>query len=452
MRPRSAWLRLTAGLTLAFLAATAIVLAAVYVIVEAQLSERSKGLVTADVTGLADLYAQRRLPALREAIETRLARNPATEAVYLLLDKGGERLAGNLATWPAGLSEDGAWTMFGAEPTGGLAGNFLGLGAMLPGGFKLAVGHSTADDRALLGRLLAIFIATGVVILLIGGVGAALLSRWLVRRIVTVNQVAGEVRDGNLAARVPGADRADEFGELAGHVNAMLERIERLVTGMREVSDRIAHELRTPLTRLRNQIGKLAGGATTPETSAALQTMTREVDSTVAIFDALLDIATTEAEAGDTSRLKTVELADVVAGVVDLYDAVAEDRGIALEAKVAEPAEVLGDRGLLVRMLANVVDNAIKFSPAGGRVVIGLARSGENALLSVTDSGPGVPADFRDRAFERFARGEDASAVPGHGLGLAIVRAIALRHGISIRLENAEPGLRVAFTCPVLKR
>src|SRR4029079_15252455 len=130
------------------------------------------------------------------------------------------------------------------------------------------------------------------------------------------------------------------------------------------------------------------------------------------------------------------------AGVVDLYDAVAEDRGIVLEARVAEPAEVLGDRSLLVRMLANVVRHAIKFSPAGGKVVIGLAPSGENALLTVTDSGPGVSADFRDRAFERFARGEDAGSVPGHGLGLAIVRAIAVRHGISIRLDNAEPGLR----------
>jgi signal transduction histidine kinase len=450
MRRRSAFLRLTAGLGLAFFAATVAIMAVVYWLVAAHLDERMKTLVSSDLTGLADLYAQRRLPALREAIETRLQRGDILDAVYLLLDRDGKRLSGNVAAWPSGLAPDGAWASFRATPVGEREAEFVGAGATLPGGFQLAVGHSTAENQAVLNRLLAVLAVAGLGTLVIGLAGAALLSRWLVRRIVAVNEVAAKVRDGDLAVRVPGAERPDEFGELAANFNAMLDRLGRLVAGMREVSDRIAHELRTPLTRLRGQIVRLekapAGSAEASEIRTA---MTEEIGTTVAMFDALLDIATTEAEAGDVSRLKTVDLADVVSSVVDLYDAVAEERGIALDVRTA-PAEMLGDRDLLVRMLANVVDNAIKFSPAGSGVAIEVASDDANHRLSVKDSGPGLSADIRDRAFERFARGAATATVPGHGLGLALVKAIAVRHGIRVTLEDGNPGLSVVFTCPAL--
>jgi signal transduction histidine kinase len=408
-------------------------------------------LVSSDLTGLADLYAQRRLPALREAIETRLARGDVVDAVYLLLDREGKVLVGNIPAWPPDLKPDGAWARFRAKPEGESDARFVGAGAVLPGGFRLAVGHATTENEIILSRLLGILAIAGVATLFIGVIGAALLSRWLVRRIIAVNEVAARVRDGDLGARVPGADRPDEFGELAHNFNAMLERIERLVAGMREVSDRIAHELRTPLTRLRSQIQRMENAAPDPaEAEKARHAMTEEIGNTVAMFDALLDIATTEAEAGDTSRLKTLDLAEVVASVVDLYDAVAEDRGIALDVRCA-PAEMLGDRGLLIRMLANVVDNAIKFSPAGGTVTIEDHSDGGNHIVSVSDSGPGLADDIRDRAFDRFARGAATAEVPGHGLGLAMVKAIAIRHGIRIHLEDAAPGLRVVFLCPALK-
>jgi signal transduction histidine kinase len=452
MHRRSAFFRLTIGLGLAFFIATSAILVLVYFLVAAHLEQRMRTLVGADLTGLADLYAQRRLPALREAIQTRLDRGAVTDAAYLLLDKSGSVLAGNLPAWPADLQPNGQWTRFRAAPIGGPPAEFVGAAATLPGGFDLVVGHSTSENLAILKRLLAILAGAALLTLIIGGVGAALLSRWLVRRIVAVNAVAAEARDGNLAARVPGADRPDEFGELAANFNAMLERIGRLVSGMREVSDRIAHELRTPLSRLRSQITRLESAPSgSPEAETTLTAMKEEIGTTVAIFDALLDIATTEAEAGDTSNLKTVDLAEVAANVVDLYDAVAEDREIGLAAEIAGPAVMLGDRGLLVRMLANVVDNAIKFSKAGGRVAIVLRTEGSSHVLSVSDSGPGLAADIRDRAFERFARGAATASVPGHGLGLSVVQAIALRHGIKVSLEDAAPGLRVVFYCPALK-
>jgi len=300
-------------------------------------------------------------------------------------------------------------------------------------------------------NLFAILLGAAIASAAIAFIGSAVLSRWLVSRIVAVNTVAAEVREGNLAARVPGAEKPDEFGELAANVNAMLERIERLVAGMRDVSDRIAHELRTPLTRLRAQVQKLSAvPPASPEAESARAAIADEIGTTVAIFDALLDIATTEAEAGDQTRLKTVDLAEVVESVVDLYDAVAEERGITLSVAAKGPAEMLGDASLLTRMLANVVDNAIKFSPPGGSVAISLATKGKSHILTVSDSGPGLSPDIRDRAFERFARGAATASVPGHGLGLAVVKAIAVRHGVRIGLVDARPGLAVVFTCPAL--
>ncbi|KPL50951.1 hypothetical protein ABB55_00855 [Prosthecomicrobium hirschii] len=446
---RSATFRLALGIALAIAVANGVIFAGVYWFAAREVAARTEALVRADLTGLADLYAQRRLIALREAIETRLERDPTVAAVYLLTDKRDGRLAGNLARWPDGVPTGERLGRFTASADGRPPGDYWGAGTTLPGGFRLVIGHALAEDDTHLARLALILIGASAATLALGIGGGVLASRRLFARILAVNEVAAAVEAGTMAARVAGADRPDEFGDLARHVNAMLERTERLIGGLREVSDRIAHELRTPLNRIRGRIDLIADAGSETERAAAAEAARTEVADTVRVFEALLDIATTEAEAGNRAGLAPVDLAAVVADVADLYEAVAEDRGIVLTVAAAGPVPVLGDRMLLARMLANVVDNAVKFSPPEAGVTIALTVAEDLAVLSVTDRGPGLDPAFRKRAFDRFTRGADTAEVPGHGLGLSLVRAIAIRHGARIELTDAEPGLTVTFRLPL---
>jgi signal transduction histidine kinase len=439
MAARSATFRLTLAIAaVAALVGTA-ALAGGYALVARHLDDRLHAAVAADLAGLADLYAQRRIVALREAIARRA--EEGAEGAYLLLDKSGAPLAGTLPSWPEGVRADGGWTAFDVADA-----PHLGAAATLPGGFALLVAHPTAENDRMLASLRG---GMGVAALMILAAGAGL--GWLVSRRVLagidrVNAVVARVEAGDLAARAPGAEAPDEFGELAANVNRMLDRIGRLVAGMREVSDRIAHELRTPLNRIRGRVDRLRRDpATPPATADGLAGIAGEIDRTVAIFEALLDIASAEADAGDRSLLGPVDLRAVADDVVELYGAVAEDKAVTLEADLAPEAVVLGDRNLLTRMLANVVDNAVKFSPEGGRVTVRLAASAGTVELAVRDTGPGIEPGTEERLFERFARGDRTGAAPGHGLGLPLVRAIAVRHGLGIRLANVDGGLEVRF-------
>ena len=249
--------------------------------------------------------------------------------------------------------------------------------------------------------------------------------------------------------RIANAERNDEFGALARHINAMLERIDALMSGMRHLSDHIAHEMRTPLTRLRSRLERARRDHAQDENLArTFEDNIAETSRIITVFSALLDIAAAEASQGDRKGLAYTDLADVVAEVVDLYEAVAETRDNKITVQT-QSAVVLGEPMLLTRMLANVIDNALKFSPDGAGVRIDLAVEGDSVLLSVRDEGPGVSADFMDSAFERFSRDVATAGTPGHGLGLPLVRAIALRHGMRISLGHNQPtGLRVDIRGP----
>lgn len=220
----------------------------------------------------------------------------------------------------------------------------------------------------------------------------------------------------------------------------MLEQINSLVHGLQDVSNRIAHDLRTPLARLKSDLERAAQATQLEQARTAVEAAAAETEEILATFQALLDI--TEAEAGADAGLKPIDLAQTANAAVELYEAVADEAGVRLELEAA-PARILGEPSLMVRLVANLVDNAIKFSPRGGAVQVSVRRADGAVVLCVQDSGPGIPAQERERVFKRFVRGEATRATPGHGLGLPLVAAIAKRHGARIRLGDAAPGLTV---------
>jgi signal transduction histidine kinase len=317
----------------------------------------------------------------------------------------------------------------------------------LPDGDRLLVGRDTGAVDALLKRLTVAMRLGLLVTILLALLGAWVTSRRFARRLAGVAQASHEIMAGDLSRRVPqgrGAD-GDDFDQLAATLNTMLARIESLMAGVRHVSDTIAHDLRTPLARLRNRLEALQSDATESLDREGLSQALREVDGLLATFNALLRIAQVET-GGRRMAFAPVDLAALLADVVDLYDAVAEESGVTLDTAIATAATVDGDRDLLFQAFANLMDNAVKFSPDGGVVGLALAVEGEDAVITLTDHGPGIPEGDRERVFERFARLDQSRTTPGNGLGLTMVAAVTEAHGGAIRLDDGPGGgLRVTL-------
>ena len=270
------------------------------------------------------------------------------------------------------------------------------------------------------------------------------------RRIAAINDTIAQIMKGDLARRMPTDESGDDFDQLAGNLNRMLDRISSLMDGVRQVSDNIAHDLRTPLARLRNRLEELRldtdsgrGGADT--TRQAVEDALAEADGLLATFGALLRIARIEADAR-RENFAPVDLGELVGDVVELYEPLAEEKGQQLSVTV-EPVSVLeGDRDLLFQALANIVDNAIKYAPGSGHIGVALTAAEHGPRIEVADDGPGIPGDAKAKAFERFWRLDDSRSSPGSGLGLSLAAAVARLHNAEVQLEDNDPGLRVRLS------
>jgi signal transduction histidine kinase len=278
------------------------------------------------------------------------------------------------------------------------------------------------------------------------------LSATFLRRIDAVNRTSRAIVDGNLAARVPTRGTDDELDQLAINLNAMLDRIQTLMEGLRQVSNDIAHDLRTPLGRLRQRLEATRHGAkTVAEYEIATEAALKETDAILETFSALLRIA--QIEAGTRrSAFANVDLSDLVRSVAETYAPVAEEMGDAIGTNVVDDVTVKGDRQLLVQMLANLVENAIRHTPRGTTIRITLTHGPNGIEVRIADDGPGIPETEREKVFRRFYRLEQSRTTPGGGLGLALVKAVADLHGISMRLENRRPGLEVVLVLPTVSR
>jgi signal transduction histidine kinase len=392
--------------------------------------------------------ARERPERLTERIAERVVAERGSPRLYLLLAADGVETVGNFSRLDAVPAIDGRFedtTVRRAdreEVTARL------LAARLADGRRLVVGRDLSEQdgfRIIVEESLAIAV---VLTVLLSAAAGFITSRSVLARLDAVNSTAWRIFHGRIEERMPLRGVDDEFDHLAANLNAMLDRIEHLMRAMREVTDNIAHDLRSPLNRLRSQLEvTLLSSPSREESEAAIRAAIEAADSLLATFNALLTIAKIEnAVARPAVR---VDLAPLVADLVDLYAPLAEEKGLALTAEPpVEDASVPADRDLLFQALANLADNAIKYTPAGGQVTVSLRRADGGAEIAIADSGPGIPPDQREKVLDRFVRLDASRHTPGTGLGLSVVRAVAQYHGAVLRLEDNRPGLKVVIFLP----
>jgi signal transduction histidine kinase len=446
---RSATLRLVVAHLVLVAASTALVLGFLYWRVGGVIDAEQRAVVEAELRGLADAYARGGTPGLAAAINQRLANPPDRDAIYLLADARGRPIAGNLAGWPPTATPGGGWTTLElyrtdrSRPT-----EISAIALRLPQGELLLVGRDVAARAAFdrtLGRALLWALAALTALALLTG---WLLSRLVRGRIAEIDRAARGIMAGALDRRVALRGTGDEFDRLAGTLNAMLDRIEALVRDLRTVTDSLAHDLRSPLGRLVRHLESAADETAPPEArQSRIEQAQREAEGVLATATALFDITRIEAGIG-AEQFGAVDLGRLAADVADLYEAVAEERGLRLACEVEPGLTVQGHDQLLALALSNLVDNALKHAPAGTAITVAATRDAGAAALIVADRGPGIPETDRERALGRFVRLDPSRGTPGAGLGLALVAAVARMHDAEIALADNAPGLRATLRFP----
>ena len=420
------------------------------------ITEQITATVNGEMNGLSEQYGQGGLRRLVIVVDVR-SRRPGS-SLYLVTTPSGEGLAGNVGSLEPGVLDRPGWletNYHRLESPEGTEHRALVRVVQLPGGFHLLVGRDLEERE----RLFAIVVNAGqwslALVIVLGLIGGFFVSRRVLSRIDAMTGTAQTIMAGDLSGRLPVAGTGDELDRLADNVNAMLERIEALMRGLKEVSDNIAHDLKTPLTRLRNRCEQALRSAT-GETSyrAALESTIAESDDLIRTFDALLMIA--RAESGQArDNMTEFDASEIARDVGDLYEPVADEKGIALKIDAPAAAPVRGNRELVSQALANLIDNAIKYAGPSGKVngvpaeiVVRAGNDGERITLSVADRGPGIPDADRGRVVERFVRLEQSRSEPGSGLGLSLASAVARLHGGELKLEDNHPGLRTTIALP----
>ncbi len=404
------------------------------------LDRQVEAAIRADVHALMERRREGGIPALVSAIEDRLALDVEEETLYLLRAADGSRLAGNLSTWPVvGGGSDSGWLSIVLERDGGATEARL-LRVDLGDGFRMLVGRDVAEKlelRSLLSEGIAWAASASAALAVLG---AWALRRSLERRLSPIYRTAALIGAGDLSPRVPLSERGDEFDKLGTTMNQMLDRIAHLMEGVRGVSDAIAHDLRTPIARARAKLEEALVSARDEETlRAAVERGIADLDGIDRVFRAVLRIAEVEAGAR-RAAFAQADLAPMLTDMAELYGAAAEARDQLLEVEVPEALPLVGDLDLLGQAVANLLDNALKFTPAGGRVRLSARLAGGVIELSVADDGPGMAEADRRRAGERFFRADSARSTPGSGLGLSLVRAVAALHGGHVLLADTRPG------------
>lgn len=369
---------------------------------------------------------------------------------YLLTDANRNTLSGTLEQWPpddfhSWLSlEHSAW-MMGFDD-----GRHLKLKHVeqLDGNYYLVVARSFSEVIFFERIVLHVLLRSMLVTILLGAIGGAVVAGSSLRNIESINRAIESIMKGDLSERIIVNPSRGGFHNLAITINRMLDRLQALMEGMRQVSDNIAHDLRTPLTRLRNHLASLQN-TVTGDAQNTVQALLEEADGLLATFNALLRIA--QIESGNrVSGFQPLDLTIILRDTIELYEPLAAEKQIEIAVNLADELPVTGDRDLLFQAFANLLDNAIKYTPEEGRIDVRAHVDNSNICVEVADSGWGIPPADRDKVFRRFYRVESSrSQQPGNGLGLSLVQAVVNLHSGSISLADNNPGLKVIVQLPV---
>ncbi len=440
-------LRMSLVYVLVFSLATSALAGLLYAYAVRALDSETDDVISAELRGLAEQYQAGGLDALAAVISERVQTGGSTGDVYLLADPELRPIVGNIAAWPSQGTVAERWFDFEVSVMRGAVFESRRVRAgvfRLSGGDRLLVGTDIHEREAFKSRIGWTLLASLLLTIVVGSVLGAWMNRHVLRRVDAISAAGHEIVEGNFSRRLPRSGSGDELDALAANLNDMLDRVEQLTAALGFVIDSTAHDLRGPLNRMRGRIEAGLRSTDTATSRRALEETLKDAEALENTLAALLRIA--QAQGGAASaEIAPLDLGQLASEVVELYEPLAQDRQITLQLQRTEPATVRGSRQLLAHALANLVDNALKFTPAGGRVEVRVQREGNGLGLVVADNGPGIPAEDRKRAQERFVRLAGSEHAPGSGLGLSLVSAVARMHHATLELEDNAPGLRVVL-------
>ncbi len=455
---RTSTVRLTALFIVIFVVFSVLLLALISYQSSIQIQRQQADDIDREVTQLERIDRERGFRAAIVAVE-RLSRQPGP-GIYYIGTQAGLMITGNVSDLPVNvLQEPGTFSFnynlsrpFEGEAKDKSEGNAVVRSVVLPSGLVLVVGRDVVERRGFSAIIFQSFLFGVGGILLFSVIAGGITAVRVLRRIDAIASTSRMIMSGNLSERVPVTKRNDEFDGLAQNLNQMLDRIEQLMLGLKEVTDNVAHDLKTPLTRMRNRAeAALRDGQSEPVQREALETVIAESDQLIKTFNALLMIARAEAGA-PSGAFADVDLSAVAADVAELYGPVAEDAGMALETHVTDGIMARANRELIGQALVNLVENALKYyEPAegkAGKITVGIRRLNDRVLIEVGDNGPGIAPEDRGRVVERFVRLEKSRTEPGSGLGLSLVAAVARLHKGQFRIEDNQPGVRAVIDLP----
>lgn len=441
---KSAIRRLFALHIVASLFASAMVLGVVYVGTMRLLENQTAQAVDAELSGLVRDYFEGGQYVLRSDISDRSTSRANADSLYLYATGNGHPITGNLSSWPD-VPMDGSWQTIRLMRTDIDKNVLVGLRAItLPGGARLMVGRDLRSQREFRNILKYASWALLASFLVFGSLGGLFVSRSILKRVGEIQQAAAETARGDLSRRVPLRGSGDEFDRLAEALNDMLSKNETLVTELQMVTDSLSHDLRTPLARLRNTLETALTQPPEVDTSDTIAQALSEADYVHQVFTDLLDIARVDANLAQ-SQIEPLDLSKIVTDAAELYSPLAEEKSQTLSADIAAHVMIEGHKQFLARAVSNLLDNAIKFTPAGGEISVSLTLEDNTARLAIADTGPGIRAQDWPKALQRMGRLDRERTSPGAGLGLSLVAKVAALHGTQLLRQETSEGLTITI-------